>query len=382
MDMDVDTQKEQEVSKGMTCTDGIRYMGNYRPAPGSRAFDKAFWTSDVVFAGQSYRVVDAAGMDDSGHDVVNLIPYGPNNHIVDEVIADGDLLAYVRGRNIINVGLNVDALMPLLKGRASHAELCYQIADQARHISLWDARNPICPTDCNAFHDHTDNAALGIYRISLKEYGVDAQRELALKKEVRKWKSIVRPVNFPNGYALNFDPVDFADMDSLADIARKFLDHSPADYHPPVDFKLNCVQWSTLVLSLAFCFPLTRKVVSELGVQASFEANWMSRVNGYAADGLSGLDNLPIPFYSPMEVVENALDLYLPEMKETFLELAGKYPVESILKSKGLRIDQHVIMPSAFIIENLLRKRGVSRKTKSIFEYVATALPENELIMI
>ena len=380
--MDVDTQKEQEVSKGMACTDGIHYMGNYRPVQGSRAFEKSFWTSDVVFAGQSYRVVDAAGIDDSGHDVVNLIPYGPNSHIVDEVIADGDLLAYVRERNIINVGLNVDALMPLLKGRASHAELCYQMADQARHISLWDARNPVYPTDCNVFHDHADNAALGIYRISLKEYDVDAQRELALKREVRKWKSIVCPVNFPNGYALNFDPVDFADIGSLADIARKFLAHSPADHCPPVDFKMNCVQWSTLVLSLAFCFPLTRKVVSELGSQSSFEANWMSRVNGYTADGLFGIDDLPIPFYSPMEVVENALDLYLPKMKETLLELAKKYPTESIFKSKGLRMDQHVIMPSAFIIENRLHKRGLRRKTKSIFEYIATALPESELTRI
>ena len=375
----------QRIMKGkinMDCANNISYIGNYRPVPGSRAFNKAFWTSDVLFDGQSRRVVDAAGMDDDGHDVVNLIPYAPERPMVDKVIADGDLLAYVRDRNIIKIRLNVDALMPLLKGRASHAELCYRMADKARHISLWDAPNPICPTDCNAFHEHADNAALAIYRISLKDYGVDAQRELALKREVRKWKSIVRPVNFPNGDALNFDPVDFADMDSLAGIARRFLSHSPTDHRPPVDFKMNCVQWSTLVLSLSLCFPLTRKVVSKLGMQTSFETNWLSLVNGYAADNLSGLDELPIPFYSPMEVVENALDLYLPEKKLELLEFARKYPVESLLKSKGLRMDQCVIMPSAFIIENRLRKQGMPRKTKSTFEYVATALPEKELTLI
>ena len=366
----------------MGCADDISYMGNYRPVPGSRAFSKAFWTSDVLFNGQLRHVVDAAGMDDDGRDVVNLIPYGPNSRMVDEVITDGDLLAYVRERNIINIGMDVNALMPLLKGRASHAELCYRAADQARHISLWDAHNPVCPTDCKAFHEHADNAALAVYRISLKGYGVDAQRELALKRGVRKWKSIVCPVNFPNGYALNFDPVDFADMDSLAGIARRFLSHSPTDRRPPVDFKMNCVQWSTLVLSLSLCFPLTRKVVSELGVQAPFEANWMSLVNGYAADGLLGLDELPIPFYSPMEVLENALELYLSKEKWALLELAGKCHAESLLKSKGLRMDQCVILPSAFIIENRLRKLGLPRKTKSAFEYVATALPEKELILI
>ena len=360
----------------------ITYIGKYRPTSICRAFDNVFWTSEVVFNGQSYCVVDAAGINDNKQNVVNLIPYGSQSRIVDDVVADGDLLTYIRDRNKISIGANVNDLLPLLKGRASHAELCYRMEERAKHISLWDAYNPISPTDCNVFNDHTDNAALGIYRISLKEYDVDAKREEALKKEVRRWKTIVRPVNFPNGFALNFDPVDFADIGILSEIARKFIHHSPSDPHPPVDFKMNCVQWSTLVLSLAFCFPLTRKVVADLGVQESFENNWLSHVNGYAADGLIGLEFLPIPFYSPMEVVENALDLYLPDMKKTILDLARKFPVESILQSHGLLMNQYVIMPSAFIIENRLRKLGMKRKTKTIFDYVATALPEQELTMI
>ena len=360
----------------------IEYVGNYRPTPICRACDKSFWTSEVHYKGQSHYVVDAAGVDDNKRDVVNLIPYGPRSRVVDDFVADGDLLAYIRERNIINVGLDIGALLPLFKGRASHAELCYRKDAMARHISLWDARNPINPTDCNVFHDRADGAALGIYRISLREYGVDERREAALKNEVRRWKEIVRPVDFPNGFALNFDPVDFADIDALAEIARKFLNHTPLDPHPPVGFKMNCVQWSTLVLSLAICFPITRKVVANLGAKEAFEVNWLTHVNGYAEDDLVGLDELPIPFYSPAEVIENALDIYMPDMKKEILELVRGYPVEAILESKGLRSDMQVIMPSAFIIENRLRNLGVKRKTKTIFNYVATALPENELTQI
>jgi len=364
----------------------IQYVGNYKPTSSCRAFSTSFWTSEVVLNGHHRRVIDAAGMNDGKQSVVNLIPYGPQSRIADEVVSDGDLLAYIREPKQINISLSKDALLPLLKGRASHAELCYREEERARHISLWDAKNPIVPTDCRLFHDRTDNAALGIYRISLKEYDVDFQRELSLKKEVRRWKEIVRPVNFPNGFSLNMDPVDFSDMGNLAVIARKFINHSPRDPSPPVTFKMNCVQWSTLVLSLSLCFPLTRKVVSGLGVQASFETNWMSRVNGYARDGLIGLDCLPIPFYSPMEVLENALDLYLPEMKNEVLAFAKTISAESVLTAlelpPGTRMDQGVIMPSAFIIENRLRKLGVPRKTKTIFEYVATALPERELTTI
>ena len=145
---------------------------------------------------------------------------------------------------------------------------------------------------------------------------------------------------------------------------------------------MNCVQWSTLVLSLAICFPLTRKVVASLGAKEAFELNWLPHVNGYAEDGLIGLGELPIPFYSPDEVIENALDMYLPDMKKEILGMLQAYPVERILASRGLRRDMQVIMPSAFIIENRLRNLGLKRKTKTIFNYVATALPENELTQI
>lgn len=360
----------------------VEYLGNYRPAANGRAADKLFWTSDVVLNGTTHRVVDAAGMDSAGRNVVNLVPYGANGQSIDEFVGNGDLLAYIRGRNVIRLGMNIDMLLPLLKGRASHAELCYRLAeDRATHISLWDAPNPICPSDCSAFCERTDNAALGVYRVSLAGFGVTPDREKTLKAEVIKWKKIISPVYFPNGFALNFDPVDFASVEALGDIGRKFLCHSPNDRRPPVDFRLNCVQWSTLVFSLAVCYPLTEETVKRMNVRNEFESNWMSHVGGYCTE-VEGLNELPIPFYTPMEVIENALDLYLPAEKDCILSLAAKYPVEAILKSKGLSADHRVIMPSAFIIENRLRNLGLSRKTKAIFEYVATALPERELVRV
>lgn len=287
----------------------VEYIGNYRPAAIGRAADKLFWTSDVILNGKSHRVVDAAGMDSAGRNVVNLIPYGANSKSIDDLVGDGDLLAYIRGRNCVRVDMNVDMLLPLLKGRASHAELCYRSPeDHACHISLWDAPNPIRPTDCSVFSEHSDGAALGIYRPSLAQYGVTSDRERTLKAEIRKWKQIVSPVCFPNGFALNFDPVDFASVEALGDIGRKFLSHSPTDRTPPVDFKLNCVQWSTLVFSLAVCYPLTENTIAKLKVRNEFESNWLARIGGYCGE-VEGLDELPIPFYSPMDVVENALDL-------------------------------------------------------------------------
>ena len=359
----------------------IAYIGSYRPKQGSRAYSKAFWASEISFMGQSCCVIDAAGMNDEGQNVVKLIPYGPNSQIVDEVVADGDLLVYIRDQTQpkINIRWDKEAMLPFFKGRAFHAELCFKEDSKARHISLWDAPNPNNPTEGNPFYIRADNHALGIYRLSLKEYGIDTQREMSLKKEVRRWKTIVRPVNFPNGNALNFDPVDFADIVTLADIAIKFLRHSPSDPQPPVTFKLNCVQWCTLVLSLAFCFPLTRTVVTGLGVRQPFEQNWMSQVNGYATDNIVGLDFLPVPFYSTKEVFDNAMDLYVPDKKEALIDLAWKKAAGKMEELLGLQSDKRVIMPSAFIIENRLRNLGVKRTTKTIFEYVATALPENEL---
>lgn len=360
----------------------IKYLGDYIPAAHGRAANESFWSSDVVQDGIKRQVVDAAGFDEEGNDVVRLIPYGINSQaIANEMVEDGDLLAYIRDRNVIQVSKDQSVLLSILKGRASHAELAYcDDRNGATHISLWDAMNPVKPTDCSAFHEHADKAALGVYRISLKNYGVDIARERLLKAGVRKWKEIIRPVNFPNGVLLNYDPVDFSDLDSLGKLAQAFINHSPEDRTPPVDCKFNCVQWSTLVFSLAICYPLTEVVLDKLGVKDAFDRLWKDRVGGYSAKEAIALDVLPIPFYTPLEVAENALDMYFPEAKALLLPIAKQLPVDVLLNRIGLNSDSRVIMPSAFIIEQRLRALGIPRKTETIFEYVATALPESEVI--
>lgn len=360
----------------------IKYLGDYIPASCGRAANESFWSSDVVQGGIKRQVVDAAGIDEEGNDIVRLIPYGTNcQAIANGMVEDGDLLAYIRDRNVIQVSKDQSVLLSILKGRASHAELAYRDDRKgATHISLWDARNPIVPTDCGAFYEHANNAALGIYRVSLKNYGVDVARERMLKVGVRKWKEIIRPVNFPNGVSLNYDPVDFSDLESLGRIAQAFINHSPADRNPPIDCKFNCVQWSTLIFSLAICYPLTEIVLERLGVRDAFDRLWKDRVGGYSDKGAIALDVLPIPFYTPLEVVENALDMYSPEAKALLLPIAKQLPADVLLNRIGLSSDSRIIMPSAFIIEQRLRALGMPRKTETIFEYVATALPESEVV--
>ncbi len=112
-----------------------------------------------------------------------------------------------------------------------------------------------------------------------------------------------------------------------------------------------------------------------------YERNWSATL-GYADKDLLGLNELPIPFYSVKEAVENVLDLYLTEARDVIAGMVDVPVVSALLGQNGIRLDQRVIMPSAFMIENRLRAQGVPRKTKSVFEYVATGVPAQELIKV
>ena len=100
---------------------------------------------------------------------------------------------------------------------------------------------------------------------------------------------------------------------------------------------------------------------------------------GYEDPMAVALDVLPIHFYTPMEILEDTLDLYLPECKDELLARVASLPVEEWLGKKGLSLDSRLIMPSSFILENRLRTIAGGRRSKAIFEYVATALPESEV---
>lgn len=361
----------------------INYLGPYRFRENIR-HRKQYWASRVGIIGMvAQDVIDAAGATADGRNVVRLIPYGPNNHELDGVLHDGDLLGYLQGPLNKSASLNSEVIGEIVKGRVSHAEIGYAgQGGEARQVSLWMQHGAILPYD-RPFHEHKHSDgtdAISIYRVSLAGYGVDAAREAALKSEVKRWKRIVQPVYFPV-YTMNTDPMDFTTVEELGHIARGFVSHSPKDGRPPFEFKLNCVQWSTLVFSLATCYPLSRSVLARCGLLSDYERNWANEL-GFAQEGLEGIDELPIPFYTVAEAIENTLDLYLPELKTRIQGLIDPTAVASCLRGSGITLDQRFVMPAAFMIENRLRASGIPRKTKSVFEYVATAVPENELFEI
>lgn len=357
----------------------INYVGEYRLKKGAR-HQEPYWTSCVSVNGSVRSVVDAAGIDRKGENLVRLLPYGPTNSELDGVLQKGDLLSYMQPplRIVWPSALTPENVVGVLKGRASHAELGYPSEDgKPRQISLWGDRDLVSPFD-RPFYEHACDDAINIYRVSLSEYGIDARREAALKAEVIRWKQLVKPVYFPCGESMNLDPVDFTDIGELGRIASEVIRRAPGDRNPPFNFKLNCVQWTTLIFSLAVCYPLSRTVLSSNGWLNDYERNWSSL--GFAEDGLVGLDELPIPFYTVAEAVENILDLYVPEHKDLIRSMVDMSAVGAFMSAKGVRLDQRVVMPAAFMIENRLREEGVPRKTKSVFSYVATAVPEVELV--
>lgn len=356
----------------------INYVGDYRLNSNHRHCEP-YWTSRVTVNGTCRSVADAAGAGETGENVVRLLPYGPCNRELDGVLQDGDLLAYMQAPLDINCSSmpSLDAVLNVIKGRASHAELGYAAPDgKPRQVSLWGDRPIVRPYD-RPFHEHACDDAINVYRVSLAGYGVDAERERLLKSEVKRWRQVVSPVRFPLGMEMNVDPVDFTTVEELKSIASMLMKHSPNDGNPPFGFKLNCVQWTTLTFSLAVCFPLSRMVLAENGWADDYARNWAHL--GYAADGLVGLGELPIPFYTIREAAENVLDLYLPEAKDTILSKVDLPAVGALMSAHGVRQDQRVIMPAAFMVENRLRGKGVPRKTKSVFSYVATAVPAREL---
>ena len=365
----------------------IDYIGNYRFKAGNHRHREPYWASKVVFKNYEEHVVDAAGKDDEGKDFVRLLPYKKRADCpqIDEILRDGDLLAYVMEPKTIDIPSdfsNIDAktlgaLGDVLKGRASHAELGYRNeANQAMQVSLWEHSGPTYPDD-RRFSIHTDSDTINIYRVSLSGYNVDTRTETLLKAEVKRWKEMVKPVEFPCGRKMNVDPVDFTTMEELRKIAESCINHAPDNTTPLFNFKLNCVQWSALVFSLAVCFPLSERMLRETGLWEGYKTNWAGKL-GCAAEDLVGIGELPIPFYTMEEIVENTLEMYLPEQKSKLLAALDKLPLQQLLGGLG-DLDSKRVMPNAFVVENRLRGRGVERRTKSVFRYVATAAPEDEL---
>ncbi len=352
----------------------IKYLGSHRPK------SEDFLRSNVTINGDSYHVWDAVGVTEDGHNFARLLPNVANGAELVNLVQDGDLIGYIRPPMTISWPCNLDAdtALGILKGRVSHTELGYAgDGGSPMQTSIFNEPGPRVPRDRPIYEDF-DNAALGIYRASLSDYGITPEKEAALKAEVKRWRRIVQPVIFPCK-EMDTDPVDFTTVEALAEIGAECIKHSPNDHTPLFDFKLNCVQWSTLVFSLAVCFPLSSATLAAKGWVADYERNWRDMLGLADDEELAGLEELPIPFYTLDEVIDNTLDLYLPTVKELIRALIPKDAVAALMCARGIRPGQRSIMPSAFMMENRLRAMGVPRKTKTVFEYVATVVPEEQL---
>lgn len=352
----------------------INYIGPYRMK------SEAFLYSTVTVNGMSYHVPDAVGATTDGRNILRLMPNEANNAELINLVQDGDLIGYVRPPMRISwpCNLNADTALGILKGRVSHTELGYAgDGGCPKQTSIFNEPGPKVPRDRPIYEDF-DNAALGIYRASLGEYGIMPPKEAALKAEVKRWRQIVQPVIFPCK-DMDTDPVDFTTVEALSEIGAECIKRSPNDKAPLFDFKLNCVQWSTLVFSLAVCFPLSHATLASKGWVADYERNWREKLGLADDEKLTGIEELPIPFYTLDEVIEDTLDLYLPNVKQQVRDMIPKEAVRTLMFAKGIRPDQCSIMPSAFMMENRLRAKGINRKTKTVFEYIATVMRKEDL---
>lgn len=363
----------------------IKYLGSYRPK------SEDFLHSTVTINGVEHKIPDGIGSQD-GKDVLRLLPNVEDNSELVGLVKNGDMLAYVRDplRKSLNLFPvpNEKDVFDIIKGRASHAELGYCKDDgRPKQISLWCEHDPWpydrplhIPYD-RPFPESPTGGDIAIYRVSLRGYGIDEQREEQLKAEVLHWKEILRPATFPKS-TMNTDPVDFTSVAELRAIAEKCIKHPYGDQNPPLPFMLNCIQWVTMVFSLAVCFPLSQKVLKDNGWLEDYARNWDGHVKLAPNDTLTGLDELPIPFYSIKDVISDALDFYLPGEKALISGLLNHGNIAARMGTHGEIVNQLFTMPSAFMMENRLRAAGVERKTKTVFEYVATVVAPEKLVKV
>ena len=390
----------------------MKYLGEYELNPAG-AHRESWWATDAgsaiwavadklaafgikAHSGRPF-VNDSLPIDESGQPYMRIVPYGRGIGAIDSVIQDGDLLTYVYGTRCGN-SLQASA-EAFFKQRGGHAETAYlDTSGKAHQVAVWGNSY-----SDRLFHDgQTGSNAINIYRLDLSGIGVNAERARGLKHEVVRWKSIFRYHNFPS--EMNTDPVDFLTLDDLRQIAIKLVKGERVR-------DVNCVQWSVTTVSLSLNFPLTRKVVSDLGVADDYERRWAPSL-GYADETLAGIGALPVPSYSPARAIQKAFDMYFPGMDLKSMltktsaakEMAALF-ADNVKRSPkmpaGIGISDIVgyfdkvssgdldipfefggaklkfVMPATFILEE--RASAMNKSPNGIkFNYVATALPQDD----
>lgn len=242
---------------------------------------------------------------------MRVIPYGPNFAEIDDVIEDCDLLMYIEDRrpaeiDIANISKgDFGTLLNLLKQHGFHAEAGYHGDDGYAHqVGLWSDR----PVDRRFHESETQQYTINIFRLSFPWLQDKDQKRL--KRELHKWKRLFNKHTFPGGQEMLTDPVDFTNISELSNIAKRLINRPPDT--PTGLNKVNCVQWVCQAVALALNYPLTRAVVDQLEMSNVFEQHLINGVYqiDYSDDDLTGLDTMPVRFYSPARVLQTTIDMY------------------------------------------------------------------------
>jgi hypothetical protein len=234
---------------------------------------------------------------------LRVVPFGCREDAISPLIDDGDILVFV------HQAVNRDNPAEALKQRGWHAEICYKNdAGQAFQKAPWGPTPRDKP--CN---DSDPSWIIHIFRLELP--GIDRDRVVTLKRQVRSWKTIFNDYDFPTdgnpatGGHWFLDPADFASVSDLEDLARRII-RRPEGIKPSVP-PVTCVQWAYQVLCLALNVPLSHSNLRRLAVEDDFSKSWQSQIP-LADDRLLGINTLPFVPYSPAQVLQAFLDTYMP----------------------------------------------------------------------
>ena len=182
----------------------------------------------------------------------------------------------------------------------------------------------------------------------------DKSRYGALLKGLEAWSAIFPRTTWPSDMV--FNPILFSDVSSLCAQVGDVLVQKKTP--PPTMF---CIEWVHAVFSLACCYPLTQKFLSDRGMLQDFTTKFSNIP--LLDDSLEPFDFLPWAPYRSEYIIEAFLDTYFAE--DLSDEVVDAMPDAAHLRSP-------VIMP----IVPLLEKRKKSNPLNFNVIYVCTAVAD------
>ena len=227
---------------------------------------------------------------------LQVIPFGTEADQVSGFVENGDLLIYLTWKGSLDS-------VEMLKQRGHHAEICYKNdTDIAFQAAAFMGQDHPKDRPVNQM-EHGD-----IAHIIRPEFPfLSNETTLSLRSQVSKWKSVFNQYVFPPGDYWYLDPADFATVDELKNIAVKLLSRKIDE--PTILNPVTCVQWSWTVLSLALNFPLSKGFMNSLEVPDANKAYWIDTLQ-LDSTVASGINQLPIYPLSPIDVIQDYLDIY------------------------------------------------------------------------